>query len=166
MTSELYPLKFRGTLGGLTTSIAQILIFAAIKTYPDFNRAIGLETTLWIFSVAGFLGTVFALTVLPETRGRSLDQIESEFSSNNSTWSDTKNTIITPPFNVTLQNFTYINDEYPNKMTNGFAYDNLCFNMNLENGKNDLKKSESESKPTNQSNQISSISLDLEHAYL
>ena len=56
MTSELYPLKFRGIFGGLTTSIAQILTFAAVKTYPDMNSILGLEATMWIFSAAGLLG--------------------------------------------------------------------------------------------------------------
>jgi facilitated trehalose transporter len=81
MTSELYPLRFRGSLGGLTTSIAQILTFAAIKMYPDLHAIVGLEFTMWIFGAAGMLGAVFALTVLPETRGRSLDDIEMKFSS-------------------------------------------------------------------------------------
>lgn len=169
MTSELYPLKFRGTLSGLTTSIAQILTFAAIKTYPDINRMFGLETTLWIFSVAGFAGTVFALVGLPETRNCSLDQIESRFSSKSNLWSeDSKRAKQVPELNVTLKNFTYLGDEDLNKMNSLYSYDNFCFKLNLTDDNDKSKNQTTHSETDNRSkvNQISTISLELEHAYL
>ena len=61
MTSELYPLRLRGVFGGLTTSIAQLLTFAAVKTYPDMSSVFGLEVTMWTFSVAGLLGNKFLI---------------------------------------------------------------------------------------------------------
>ncbi|XP_008559710.1 facilitated trehalose transporter Tret1 [Microplitis demolitor] len=75
MTSELYPLKYRSTAGGLTTAIAQIMTFAAIKSYPHVNTTIGVQPTLYIFTIAALLGALFASTILPETKGKSLDEI-------------------------------------------------------------------------------------------
>ncbi|XP_051175724.1 facilitated trehalose transporter Tret1-like isoform X2 [Leptopilina boulardi] len=131
MTSELYPLRLRGIFGGLTTSIAQILTFAAVKTYPDVNSFLGLESTMWTFSAAGLLGAVFAMTILPETRGRSLDQIETGFTSGPS---KLKSSIVIEPKNVTLKNFKNMSeDKYPNMIANVYAYDNFSLDLTLDN---------------------------------
>lgn len=80
MTSELYPLRFRGAVGGLTTAIAQIMTFAAVKTYPHLSNTIGLEATMYAFAVSAVIGALFAVFILPETRGKSLDEIGTTFS--------------------------------------------------------------------------------------
>ncbi|XP_012532353.1 facilitated trehalose transporter Tret1 isoform X2 [Monomorium pharaonis] len=152
MTSELYPLRFRGSLGGLTTSIAQILTFAAIKMYPDLNAVVGLEFTMWILGAAGMLGAVFALTVLPETRGRSLDDIEMKFSSGSSENGSSTyarkifSNVWSPPKNITLQRFTSISEEKQSNITaNAYVYDNFCLELSLEKLEKDPKVPEKES---------------------
>lgn len=144
MTSELYLLRFRGSLGGLTTSIAQILTFAAIKTYPDLNAVVGLESTMWIFGAAGVLGAIFALTILPETRGRSLDDIEMKFSSGSSDSSTYASKIFSnvwsQPKNITLQRFTSISEEkQSNIAANVYIYDNFCLELSPEKLEKDTK---------------------------
>ncbi|XP_077268789.1 trehalose transporter 1-like protein isoform X2 [Temnothorax americanus] len=145
MTSELYPLRFRGSLGGLTTSIVQILTFAAIKTYPDLNAVVGLEFTMWIFGAAGVLGAIFALAILPETRGRSLDDIEMKFSSKPSD-SLTYTPKIFPRKNIILQRFTSISEEkQSNIAANAYVYDNFCLELSPEKLEKNLKVPEKES---------------------
>lgn len=148
MTSELYPLRFRGSLGGLTTSIVQILTFATIKTYPDLKAIVGLEITMWIFSIAGVLGAIFALTILPETRGRSLDDIEMKFSSKPCD-SSTYACKIFPsvwPKNIILQRVTSISEEkQSNIAANVYAYDNFCLELSPEKLEKDIKVLEKES---------------------
>ncbi|KAL0103623.1 hypothetical protein PUN28_017716 [Cardiocondyla obscurior] len=142
MTSELYPLRFRGNLGGLTTSLAQILTFAAIKTYPDMNSVVGLEFTMWIFSAAGVLGAIFALTILPETRGRSLDDIEKKFSSSSSDSLPYAGKIFPNvwPNNIVLQRFTSISEEkQSNIAANAYVYDNFCLELSAEKLEKDIK---------------------------
>lgn len=148
MTSELYPLRFRGSLGGLTTSIVQILTFATIKTYPDLNAIVGLEITMWIFSVAGVLGAIFALTILPETRGRSLDEIEMKFSSKPYDSSTYARKIFPSvwPKNIILQRFTSISEEkQSNIAANAYVYDNFCLELSPEKLEKDIKVLEKES---------------------
>ncbi|XP_011301539.1 facilitated trehalose transporter Tret1 [Fopius arisanus] len=82
MTSELYPLRFRGVMGGLTTGIAQIMTFTAVKTYPEISNIVGIQFVMLAFGVASIFGAVFSLAILPETRGRSLEEIERRFSLN------------------------------------------------------------------------------------
>lgn len=148
MTSELYPMRFRGSLGGLTTSVAQILTFAAIKMYPDLNAIVGLEFTMWIFGAAGVLGAIFALTILPETRGCSLDDIETKFS-NGSSDSSTYVRKIFPsvwPKNIILQRFTSISEEkQSNIAANAYVYDNFCLELSSEKLEKNVKVPEKES---------------------
>lgn len=143
MTSELYPLRFRGSLGGLTTSIVQTLTFVTIKMYPDLNATIGLEFTMWIFCVAGLLGAVFALTILPETRGRSLVDIEMKFMGKSSDSKSNVSKIFSNmwPNNIILQRFAWIPEEkqQSNIVTNAYAYDNFCLELSPENLEKDTK---------------------------
>lgn len=83
LSSELYSLRFRGSLGGLTTGIAQIMTFCAIKTYPVLSKNIGLDNTFVIFSISSIIGAIFSIKILPETKGKSLEEIERRFSSSN-----------------------------------------------------------------------------------
>jgi len=166
MTSELYPLRFRGSLGGLTTSIVQILTFVTIKTYPDLNAIVGLEFTMWIFGTAGVLGAVFALTILPETRGRSLDDIEMKFSSKSSDKSIYASKIFSnvwsQPKNIILQRFTSISEEkQSNIAANSYVYDNFCLELSPEKLEKDTKVSEKETR-----DQQIVIGIALEHVHV
>ncbi|XP_033349467.1 facilitated trehalose transporter Tret1-like isoform X2 [Bombus vosnesenskii] len=137
MTSELYPLRFRGSLGGITTSIVQMLTFATIKMYPNLQPIVGIEYFMWTFAVASSLGAAFALTILPETRGRSLDEIENGFSKKLATDppADVQPiaTISLRPNNITLEKFASIPEEkHRNITTNAYAFDNFCIDLTAD----------------------------------
>ena len=178
MTSELYPLRFRGAAGGLTTSIAQMMTFAAIKTYPDMSYALGLESTMWTFAVAALVGAAFAIAVLPETRGRSLDQIECGFSGDKPEFIDPTSIVVVPPKNVTLKHYASISEErHSNMIANAFTYDNFCLDITDENsgkvnddltiGKREWKINKSKSPSGDKTRNVPVIStISLEHAYL
>ncbi|XP_015602805.1 facilitated trehalose transporter Tret1 isoform X2 [Cephus cinctus] len=161
MTSELYPLKFRGTLSGLTTCLAQILTFGAIKSYPDVSAGIGLEAIMWIFGGAAMLGAIFAMTILPETRGRSLEQIETLFSKkkdNDDIECSTPN-LEQDIKNVTLRKFSLIPDDKCSTIkTSAFGYDNFCLDMSLEGTEKPEKSSAREISKREH--------FSIEHAYL
>ncbi|XP_011264218.1 facilitated trehalose transporter Tret1-2 homolog [Camponotus floridanus] len=167
MTSELYPLRFRGRLGGLTTSIAQVLIFATIKMYPDLKAIVSVEITMWIFSAASLLGAIFSLIILPETRGRSLDDIEMKFSCKSSDSSTNARKIFSnmfsQPKNITLKRFVSISEEKQSSIvTNTYAYDNFCLELSPENSEKSSKISKKE--PIQDQQVITSIAI--EHAFI
>jgi SP family facilitated glucose transporter-like MFS transporter 8 len=80
MNGELFPLAIRGVMGGIVASLAHLFIFASVKTYPDLMHALGTDGTLWFFGAAALLGAVYCYIFLPETRGKTLREIELEFS--------------------------------------------------------------------------------------
>lgn len=46
------------------------------KTFTDLNSLLGAGQTFWLFSGLSILGTVFVFFVVPETKGKSLNDIQ------------------------------------------------------------------------------------------
>jgi hypothetical protein len=80
LLGELYPTAVAGLAGGITTCLANMLGFAAIKLYPGFQDLLrGDNTTtgggFFFFGAVACVGTVFIFLFLPETFKKSLEQI-------------------------------------------------------------------------------------------
>lgn len=81
MTSELIPLRVRGAGVGIATCVnwsAAIIITGAFKSYENVVKPWGVS---WTFSLMCFLAVCFVVIYIPETKGRSLEDIESHFKS-------------------------------------------------------------------------------------
>mgnify|MGYP001243212633 CR=1 FL=1 len=55
-----------------------IACFLLTYTFPILNKNLGSAGTFWLYAVICVLGFLFILVKLPETRGKSLEQIEKE----------------------------------------------------------------------------------------
>jgi major inositol transporter-like SP family MFS transporter len=80
MLSEVFPLRVRGAGMGLTALVLWLANFAVSLTFPIAVAAVGISTTFFVFAVLNAAALVFVLMVVPETRGRSLEQLEEDFS--------------------------------------------------------------------------------------
>ena len=81
LTSELIPLRVRGAGVGIATCVnwtGAIIITGAFK---DYEKAVKPWGVSWTFSLMCFLAIIFVAVFIPETKGRSLEQIESYFKS-------------------------------------------------------------------------------------
>lgn len=81
VTSELIPLRVRGAGVGIATCVnwaGAIIITGTFKNYEQVVKPWGVS---WSFSLMCFLAVIFVAVFLPETKGRSLEQIESYFKS-------------------------------------------------------------------------------------
>jgi len=65
-----------GAASALVTSTCWFLAFVVTYTFADLKAAIGDHSVFWIFSGFSALGTLFCIFILPETKGRSLDEIQ------------------------------------------------------------------------------------------
>ena len=74
--SEIMPLKIRGTAMSIATMANFGFNFVVALTFPTLLENIGEATTFWIFGFIGILSLFFTYYFLPETKGRSLEQIE------------------------------------------------------------------------------------------
>ncbi|WP_167147796.1 sugar porter family MFS transporter [Actinomyces sp. ZJ308] len=77
--SELYPLRIRATAMSLTTGVNWTLSFIVSLTFLSLFEALGGVGTFGIYAVATALLAVFALKVIPETQGKTLEDIEREY---------------------------------------------------------------------------------------
>lgn len=79
MVGEIYPATVKDVLSGLTTCIAYIFSFVTVKTYTGMIVTMGKPGVFLFYAVMSLLGTIFVIALLPETRGKSLAEIEEFF---------------------------------------------------------------------------------------
>jgi len=78
LISEIFPNRIRGTAMSIAVSFLWIACFILTYTFPIFKSLLGVSVTFWIYAVVCMIGFVFLLLRLPETKGKSLEQIERE----------------------------------------------------------------------------------------
>jgi facilitated trehalose transporter len=76
MLGELFPGKIRGSAAAASTAFNWICAFIVTKAFPELIANFGPYVTFLTFGVICFVGLFFIIFVVPETRGRSLDDIE------------------------------------------------------------------------------------------
>ena len=76
--SEIFPNQIRGSAMALATFSLWIACFILTYTFPLLNQGFGVSGTFWLYAVICFLGFLFILSKLPETKGKSLEEIENE----------------------------------------------------------------------------------------
>ncbi|XP_044174407.1 solute carrier family 2, facilitated glucose transporter member 8-like [Acropora millepora] len=77
--SEIFPLKARGPASSLATLSSSLFAFVAIKTYNSLVSGLTIQGTFWFYSGFSLLGFVFVFFVVPETKGKTLEEIEAMF---------------------------------------------------------------------------------------
>ena len=77
--SEIFPLKARGPASSLATLSNWLLAFVVTKTYSSLASGITIQGAFWFYSGCSLLGFVFVFFVMPETKGKTLEEIEAMF---------------------------------------------------------------------------------------
>ncbi|WP_158839576.1 sugar porter family MFS transporter [Polaribacter sp. L3A8] len=76
--SEIFPNKIRGVAMSIATFSLWVASFILTFTFPILNDALGASGTFWVYSIICVLGFLFIKKKLPETKGKSLEEIEAE----------------------------------------------------------------------------------------
>ncbi|XP_049535903.1 facilitated trehalose transporter Tret1-like [Anopheles darlingi] len=79
MNAEVYPSKVRGFASGLTIFFGYTMSFIILKVYPTLVSSIGNENVFLFFGMVSLAGIGFVYFFLPETKGRTLQDIEEYF---------------------------------------------------------------------------------------
>ncbi|GEB77981.1 hypothetical protein SINU_09990 [Sporolactobacillus inulinus CASD] len=77
--SEIFPQKLRGIGMGVAIFCLWITNFLIGLVFPIFIDTFGLSTTFFIFFLLGLVAITFVARHLPETRGRTLEELEKYF---------------------------------------------------------------------------------------
>ena len=79
MLSEIFPLKIRSFAMGICIFALWIANAFVALMFPPVVEALGIAPTFFIFAGLGLLAIVFIATQVPETRGKSLEELEDHF---------------------------------------------------------------------------------------
>lgn len=76
MMGELFSPQIKGVAGSSACLFNWLMAFVVTRFYNDLVEAFGNYTTFWSFSVICAIGIVFVVFIVPETKGKSLEQIQ------------------------------------------------------------------------------------------
>ncbi|XP_046672467.1 facilitated trehalose transporter Tret1-like isoform X2 [Homalodisca vitripennis] len=79
MIGEVYPPQVRGIASGLTTCLAYGSSFLVLKMYPYMKEVLHKHGVFYFFGIMACFGTLFVILFLPETEGKTLQEIEMQF---------------------------------------------------------------------------------------
>lgn len=76
--SEIFPNRIRGLAMSISTLSLWVACFLLTYTFPLLNDSMGASGTFWLYGVICVLGYFFVRARLPETKQKSLEEIEKE----------------------------------------------------------------------------------------
>lgn len=79
LLSELYPLKYRGLAIGIVAFVNSLISSLVQLIFPWELSNLGNALTFFIFGAIALIGFFILLKVLPETKGKSLEELEKKF---------------------------------------------------------------------------------------
>ena len=78
MLPELFPMRARGAATGIAALALSIGSLLVAQFFPMLSDALGIGQVFLIFAAVGIAAMIFVIKYLPETRGRSLEEIEAD----------------------------------------------------------------------------------------
>jgi SP family arabinose:H+ symporter-like MFS transporter len=82
LCSEIFPMRVRGRAMSVATFTIWTSCYIVAQTFPILNDspAVGPALTFWIYAACSLAALLFVFFMVPETKGRSLEEIEASFS--------------------------------------------------------------------------------------
>ncbi|MCE7784854.1 glucose transporter GlcP [Staphylococcus xylosus] len=81
MLPELFPMRARGAATGVAALVLSIGSLLVAQFFPILTDILSVEQVFLIFAAIGICALIFVIKYLPETRGRSLEEIEADLRS-------------------------------------------------------------------------------------
>jgi len=76
LVAEIYPLKVRSSAEGLAATFNWLSNLVVSLTFLTLLHAIGPTRTFWIYALFSIGAWFFSYQLVPETKGRTLEEIE------------------------------------------------------------------------------------------
>lgn len=77
--SEIFPLRARGPASSFATMVNWTLAFVVTKTYDSMVTTFTIQGAYWFYAGCCLLGFIFVYLLMPETKGKTLEEIEALF---------------------------------------------------------------------------------------
>jgi MFS family permease len=76
--SEIFPNRIRGAAMAIAVAALWLACFILTYSFPTLNKTLGPDGTFWVYAGICVVGFFFIKVKLPETKGKTLEQIERE----------------------------------------------------------------------------------------
>ena len=76
--SEIFPVRVRTTGHGIAAAMGKIGGFVGVFTFPFFMQWHGLPAAEGAAAIVSVLGLTFTIFLLPETKGKSLEELSDQ----------------------------------------------------------------------------------------
>ena len=77
--AEVIPLRARGVGTSLATMSSWVSLFLVTSTYANLESAFGNQGACWFYAGWCFVAFVIVVLFVPETKGKTLEEIEASF---------------------------------------------------------------------------------------
>jgi len=78
LLSEIFPNRIRGAAMSISVFALWVGCFTLSYSFPMLNKGLGSAKTFWLYGLICLAGFIFIWVVLPETKGKTLEDIERE----------------------------------------------------------------------------------------
>ncbi|KAH0540961.1 hypothetical protein KQX54_020680 [Cotesia glomerata] len=78
MMGEIFDNQVKSVAGSSACLFNWLMAFVVTKFFSDIQDALGTDMTFWIFSIICAIGVAFVFFIVPETKGKTLEQIQIE----------------------------------------------------------------------------------------
>ncbi|KAF5269957.1 hypothetical protein FQR65_LT05756 [Abscondita terminalis] len=78
ITGEIFSPELKSFAVSCAATLNWFLAFLVTKFFLDLESLIGCDVMFYIFSFISFIGSVFCYAVIPETRGKTIEQVQDE----------------------------------------------------------------------------------------
>jgi len=82
LLGEMLPARMRNLLGAAVSSFNLAMTFLVLKFFTTIYLSIGFHGLFWIYAVFSLAGGIFGYIFIPETKGKTLKEIEAHFVGN------------------------------------------------------------------------------------
>ncbi len=74
--NEMFPTRLRGTGVGFAGSVSRIGSILGVLVFPIMVKAWGMNNATWLFAGVALIGLIASIILAPETKGRTLEELE------------------------------------------------------------------------------------------
>jgi MFS transporter, SP family, arabinose:H+ symporter len=79
VNSEIFPTKLRGRAMAVSIFLLWLACYLVSQTFPMLLEAVGPARTFWIYGFFSLVSLGFVVLLVPETKGRTLEEIEASW---------------------------------------------------------------------------------------
>ena len=78
ISSEIFTPEIKSVASSAAGTFNWFLAFLVTKFYLQVNEAVGEDSTFYAFSVMSLFSGLFVYWVVPETKGKTVEQVQEE----------------------------------------------------------------------------------------